>query len=226
MNAKTDAKFIFKFLDAQLLVNRFRPNPAILLAHNTVLSKGGIARYNLTRVELKTFTFAKVSKSLSIDNAVLRPIPICLLFTMLKNTDFLGSIDTNPYLFRHYDLTNFTMYVNGKQTPNEGLSLGMDHGKTSVMGYRTLFVGTGINHSKSGLQITHMYMAGYFMLLFDLTSDRAASEGHNSNPGNGNIRIELKFSKNLPDAITCLLYLEYNNSVRIDYSRIVSTDFF
>jgi hypothetical protein len=57
MNTKTDAKFIFNFLDAQLLVNGVRPNPAILLAHNTVLSKGGIARHNLTRVELKTFSF-------------------------------------------------------------------------------------------------------------------------------------------------------------------------
>jgi hypothetical protein len=109
MNTKTDAKAIFKFLDAQLLVNSVRPNPAILLAHYSVLNKFGNVRYNLTRVELKTFTFAKESKSLSIDNAVLGPIPKSLLFTMIKNTDFLGSIDTNSYLFRHYDLTNFTM---------------------------------------------------------------------------------------------------------------------
>jgi hypothetical protein len=146
---------------------------------------------------------------------------------MVNNTDFLGSMDTNPYLFRHYDLTNFAIYVNGKQIPNEGLSLGMDHEKTSVMGYRTLFEGSGIHHSNSGLQITHdMYIAGYFVLRFDLTPDRAASEGHTSHPDNGNIIIELKFAKGLPDAITCLLYLQYDNSVRIDYSRTVSTDFF
>jgi hypothetical protein len=71
-----------------------------------------------------------------------------------------------------------------------------------------------------------MYIAGYFMLLFDLTPDHAASEGQTSHLDNGNIRIELKFAKDLPDAITCLLYLEYDNSVRIDYSRTVSTDFF
>jgi hypothetical protein len=139
MNAKTDAKVNFKFLGAQLLVNRVRPNPSLLLAHNTVLSKGGIARYNLTRVELKTFKVSKGSKSLSIINAVLGPIPKSLIFTMLKDTDFLGSMVTTAYLFRHYKLTNFTMYVNGKQIPNEGLSLDMDHEKTSVMGYRTLF---------------------------------------------------------------------------------------
>jgi hypothetical protein len=92
--------------------------------------------------------------------------------------------------------------------------------KKSVMGYRTLFEGSGIHHSNSGLQITHnMYIAGYFMLLFDLTPDHAASEGHTSHPDNGDIRIELKLAKGLPDAITCVLYLECDNSVRIVYSN-------
>jgi hypothetical protein len=53
-----------------------------------------------------------------------------------------------------------------------------------------------------------MYIAGYFMLLFNLTPDRGASEGHASQPDSGNIRIEIKFAKPLSDALTCLLYLE------------------
>jgi len=61
------------------------------------------------------------------------------------------------------------------------------------------------DHSISGFQITHMYIAGFFMLLFDLTQDLGPSEGHASHPDNGNIGIELKFSKPLPEAITCLL---------------------
>jgi len=52
---------------------------------------------------------------------------------MEKNADFLGSVTTNPYNFRHYDLSSFALNVNGKQIHAEGLSLGMDHEKTSVM---------------------------------------------------------------------------------------------
>ena len=62
-----------------------------------------------------------------------------------------------------------------------------------------------------------MYINGYFMLLFDLTSDGGLSEGHTSHPENGNTRIELKFHKPLPEANTCLLYLELDNSVLIDF---------
>lgn len=146
---------------------------------------------------------------------------------MMRNEDFLRSSTSNPFNFRHFNLTHFVMYVNGKQIPSEGgLSLDMGHEKTSVMGYRTLFTGSGIHHSNSGLLITHdMYVNGYFMLLFDLTPDEAASETHSSLPENGTIRIELKFEKALTEPITCLLYTEYDGCVRIDKSRIVTTDY-
>jgi hypothetical protein len=144
---------------------------------------------------------------------------------MVKNSDFLGSRTTNPYHFRNYNLTDFTMYVNGRQIPSESLSLNMGHEKTSVREYATLFEGSGIHHSNSGLQITHdMYINGFFMLLYDLTPDLATSEGHTSAPTSGDIRIEMKFGSALPEAITCLFYPEYDNSVRIDLTRNVSTD--
>ena len=63
------------------------------------------------------------------------------------------------------------------------------------------------------------------MLVFDLTSDVAASEGHTSDPASGNIRLELKFGKDLPESISVLLYLEYDNSVRIDAFRNVTIDY-
>jgi len=114
MNKTTDSKPVFKFLDAQLLVRSVRPNPVILIAHNLTLNKGSLARYNLTRVELKTFIFPAGSKSLSIDNAVLGPILKRLLFTMVKNADFIGSLDSNPCRFQHKDNSDFSLFVNGK----------------------------------------------------------------------------------------------------------------
>jgi hypothetical protein len=101
MNKDSDSKVTFKFLDAQLLVKRVKANPAILAAHSTALHAGALAKYHFTRVEVRTFTYAIGSQSLSIDNAVLGTLPKRLLFTMIRNTYFLGSIDKNPYTFRH-----------------------------------------------------------------------------------------------------------------------------
>jgi hypothetical protein len=99
MNKDAKSETIFKFLVAQLLVNRVTVNPDILSAHNITLKQGPADIYNMTRVELKTFTFSSGSQSLSID-VVLRPLPKRLLFTMVKTADYLGSVTTNPYKFR------------------------------------------------------------------------------------------------------------------------------
>jgi hypothetical protein len=119
MNKHTASKTTFKFLEAKLLVNRIRPNPTQLIAHNTALSNGCFARY-ITRVELKNFTFSSGAQSLSIHNAIIGQLPKRILVTMVKNKDFLGSVESNPYNFRHYNLSNFVMYVNDNQIQGEG----------------------------------------------------------------------------------------------------------
>jgi hypothetical protein len=68
-------------------------------------------------MELKTFAFGAGSKSMSIGNAVLGNFPKSLLFTMLRNVDFTVSADTNPYLFKHFGLNNFLVYVTSVRYP-------------------------------------------------------------------------------------------------------------
>jgi hypothetical protein len=63
-------------------VRRIRANPQIPLAHEETL-KTDLARYNMTRVELKTFTFSAGPQSLPINQAIMGRIPQRLLFTMI-----------------------------------------------------------------------------------------------------------------------------------------------
>jgi hypothetical protein len=196
MNHAADSKTVFKFLDAKLFVKPIRPNPRIHLAHEETL-KTDLARYNFTRVELKTFTFSSGPQSLSIDQAINGRIPKRLLFAMIDNRGFLGTINNNPYNFQHFGIHTFNMIVNGRQIPSETLVIDPSHEKTTLA-YKTLFEGTGIHHSNAGLQITHdMYVNGYFMFLYDLTPDQAASERHTSPVDNDNIRIEFTFKEAL-----------------------------
>jgi hypothetical protein len=220
-----DPKVKFQFLDASLYVRKIKPSPNILLAHSKALTKTN-ARYDVTRVDVRSFTFGPGQRTLSIDNAVLGPLPKRLLFAMTGNTNFSGTPDTNPFDFKHYDIEQFAIYMNGQQIPSEGLSIDTSHEKGSTIAYQSLFSGSGIHHTNSGIQITHeMYISGHFLLLFDLTPDGAASEGHISLPSSGNVRIELRFKNKLSHAITCILYCEYENSVSLDKDKRIHTDF-
>ena len=77
--------------------------------HTIGLCTQGFARSYLTWIELMNFTFSKGPQSLSIDNVVVGPITKLLLFTMVKNKEFLGSVETNTFTFRNYDLNYFTV---------------------------------------------------------------------------------------------------------------------
>jgi hypothetical protein len=63
------------------------------------------------------------------------------------------------------------------------------------------------------------------MLLFDFTPDLAESEGHASPSESGTTCIEITFKEALKKAITCLLYLENDNSMSVNFYRTVTTEF-
>ena len=114
MNTATDSSTKFQFLKVYLILNGIRPNPAYMNAHNATLAKAGLAGYNMTGVELKAFTYSAGPQSLSINNAVLGQLLERLLFTMIKNKQFLCSLDTNPYHFQHFNVSRFTLFYNSK----------------------------------------------------------------------------------------------------------------
>ena len=111
----------------------------------------------MTRFELKTFSYSAGPKSLSIDNAVFGQLPKRLLFTMIKNKDFLGSLDTKPYYYQHFNLSHFTLFYNGKPIRGESLAVNMAQEETSVLAYNTILEESGIRHSNAGLQFTHCF---------------------------------------------------------------------
>ena len=159
---------------------------------------------------------------MSIDNAVLG----IQLFTMLRKVDFTGSVDTNPYLYRHFGLNCIVMYTNGRQVPSKALSLNTADTKTCAMAYQTLVRGLGIQHGNTGIHITPPHFKkGSFMVIFDLTPDGCASDGHTSLPNNGNHHIELKCDEAHSEAVTILLYREFDSSIQIDRLRNIRTDF-
>ena len=125
----------FKISDATLRAKHIKAAPSIYLAHTKTLEQIN-ARYDIPKVILKTFSFGPGSKSFSIVNAVLGDLPKRLLFGMVKNCDFTGSVDSNPFNFQHFNLSSFVMYVNGQQIPTEELHVDAKFKKTTPLANR------------------------------------------------------------------------------------------
>ena len=71
--------------------------------------------------------------------------------------------------FKHYDLTQIGISVNGEEVPLKPLKLNFDE-KLFVTAYNTLFSGTGKLHGNSGSIIKREdYSEGYTIIVADLT---------------------------------------------------------
>jgi len=69
-----DSPILTPILNANLLVNKAKISPGVLLAYARMLSKT-TAKYFLTKVEVETFTIHAGVVEESIDNAILGQLP-------------------------------------------------------------------------------------------------------------------------------------------------------
>ena len=87
------------------------------------------------------------------------------------NTEaFNGTYASNPYNFKHHNLTQVGVYVDGEQIPRKPLSLKFSEagGQSFIAGLQSLFSGTGELSQDAGNQINRSdYGSGYTAFCFD-----------------------------------------------------------
>jgi len=220
-----DNKVRIKILDATLFITQVELKPPLLLAHANILAMKRKAHYPLTHTQIKTFTASSGAQQVSIDNAFLGPIPETILITFVKNTAFVGSASKNPFHFHHYDMINIVLFVNVVQKTSEPLTIDCSSTFDATRAYETLFSSTSIHYDDRAHMITlEMFTNCFYLLAFDLTPDMEADEEHISLPRQGNVCIEARFKKPLPEPVTYILYAEFPANIEIDHFRNVTVE--
>lgn len=205
-------------LEANIFIEHIHVNPALLLAHHQMLQKT-TAKYPYKRMTVRQYTINSGTATLSMNNIIMGQRPNIILFALLSNNSYCGSRDKNPYYFKNFGLQQFVLYVDGKQVPSKPLVMEHDetNGKLTSRAYNTLFNATGIKYFDKGHQITKtLFDTCYFMLAFDLTADHSYSSVCLNPPTQCCIRAEGSFSRNLTEAITCLVVCEFDAMIEID----------
>jgi hypothetical protein len=210
--APSDDTIRIKILDATLFVTQVELKPPLLLAHANVL---GMKR--------KHIILSLILRSKPLERGLEPNRSLWIMHSLaqfpklfVKNSTLVGSASTNPFHFHHYDMTHLVLYVNGVRHPSKPLTMNCCSTFEVTRAYETLFSSTGIHHDDRVHMITlEMFTKGFYILGFDLTPDREADEEHISLPRQGNVRIETRFKKPLPEPVTCILYAEFPGHVEI-----------
>jgi hypothetical protein len=188
-----------------------------------------IAQYNMKipirRAVVKTFTIPAGQRSKIDDHLFLGQLPKRIILGMVRNSDINGNAASNPFDFKHFNLSKLEVSIDGKTTHNKAFTPNFTDGEVA-RSYMSLYQATGsMGMNRSFGMSLAQYKAGYTLWGFDLTADQGSEEGQLHPIKTGNMRIDLQFSEGLPGPINVIVYAEFDNQIEINTIREIITDY-
>ena len=138
--------------DVALFCRKVKPNPAVQLAYTKALLHG-TAQYPLRRVEVKTFTIPRGSRSVIKENLFWGQLPTRLVFGVVDNDAYNGVIAKSPFSFQHNHINFVAIYRDGVQIPSKPLQPDFVNDRF-IRGYFGLYSQTGQHYRDTGNAIS------------------------------------------------------------------------
>ena len=217
-----DGKESMKMLieQATLYVRRVKCSPSVLLGHEIGL-KSSNAIYPIQQSEMLSFTIPKGSKSHVQDNLLRGLLPKLLIIGLVGNEAFNGKKDKDPTLFDHFDLNFISLYRDGECVPySQPLQPDYANGLAAQAYMRTIQALEQYNSNIShGITLSDFVNNGRTLYAMNLTPDMNASGACGQPYRTSNLRLELKFSKSLPETINVVIFAIRDGKVEITQDR-------
>ena len=223
MSSVQGAAFKVRILECKLYIRKVKLSPSVFLAHAKALEAGNV-KFPIRRGVCKTFTIPRGNLDATQECLFSGQLPTRLVIGCVDNDAFNGSYTKNPFNFKHMQLSQLKVYLDGQQQSVKPLELNFANNQF-INAYASLFMGTGKWMRDEGNQITREdFPGGYALYAFDLTADLAEG-GHFNLLKQGNIRLDLKFAQALASTINVIAFAEFENILEIDRSRNVLFDY-
>ncbi|XP_046569523.1 uncharacterized protein LOC124277847 [Haliotis rubra] len=207
----SNKKFKIILEDVYLRLCKIRPTASIITGHAHILATEN-AVYPYIKTDLRVASIPQGQLSFTWDqifqNCCPNKVVICLLSSKALNGDY----EQNPFFFQLFDLTTVGLYVNGESLPAQPLKITDGH---IVPAFQGLF---DPRHPSSTPNMTRdMFNKGY--ALFQFTLEPYYGREFLDQIKRGNICLQIQFSKPLPETVSCLVYAEEPQLLKVDQAR-------
>ena len=214
------------FEECYLYMYRAKVSPEIVAGHTAALQVSP-ARYPITRAEVKAYTIQASRLEAFFDNVVVGQLPRRVFVALVNNAAFLGDMAKDPFKFEHFNTNYLSLYINGVQYP----SIPFKPDFTNGTYIREYFEFLRAADQLTGIPQTTITRANYsndnVIFGVNLTPDNTfgyIEDGRINEPRTGVLRLEIRFSSTLAEAVTALIYCEYDNNIYINTDRNAFTD--
>ena len=127
-----------------MFVRRVKVASSIILGHAAGL-KHSSAKCPIRRIDCKVLSIPRGFSGFNPDNIFLGQIPKHIVLGLVDTEAYNGSYRTNTFYFKHYNLTQVGVYVDGEQILRKPLFLNFDAagGQNVISGFQSLNSGIG-----------------------------------------------------------------------------------
>ena len=144
-----------------------------------------------------------------------------MIICMTEQSSHSGNIQKNPFNFKHLDISEASIVVNGVHEPCEAYKLDINNGDYIDL-YTDFLLNTGIGNDDRDCGVDETdFLGGSFLLVFD-RSKHKCNRYHRHPHESGTIDISIRTRQNLTTTITVLVYATYSSEIVIDDAYTVN----
>ena len=210
--------FKIKFKTLQLKVRRITLAPEIANAIENNLSKEP-AKYPIALSKIKTFAINSGNSSVHVSQIINGKLPRSFFFGFVATEAFDGKIDRNPFMFKHYDISQLNVYINGE--PIHPIALQPKWENFGCLPEYTRFLDNiGMHQTHTNGISLNDFKSNTCLFCYDLSPDLCNSF-YKHPIERGIVDIAATFSKPLPCNVYLVLFSTYDELVLIDKDRSV-----
>jgi hypothetical protein len=163
--------------------------------------------YNYDRCHIQTYNFSRGINDLSISSLFHSDkLPSYLVFGMVSDDAFNGTVAKNPFRFQPYDLKETYLLVNGVSVPTQPIKMDV-----STKDYHHIFVNEFLDklklkNSNESIGVSaEDWIGGNFLWIADLNVDKCSNfHEHRSHPGTIHLKMQTKTS--IPENVRLIVY--------------------
>ena len=219
--------------DMKLYVRKVELTRALSMAIETQLQRMPV-KYPVRRMEIKTLHIGYGRRTTPTNTMWNGQLPRRVIMCTIRNPNYFGGYDKNPFLFAPNHVIKACLYVNGKCVPYSGpLETRFHDGDaagTSLVtrAYTQLYTAMGIGLSNKSNNINlHRFTRDACYFAFDLSVDNTNDSSNWELLRTGTISIYLEFTDRLndDDGLRVLVLGEFDNLITIDKLRQIQYDY-
>ena len=182
------------------------------------------AKYPTAMIKISTDIIPTGTSSFNVAKEFHGDIPKQIIIGMVKNEAYVGKKSLNPYNFEHFNLQYFNGKVNSMPIIPQPFQFDFTK-KQYAQAYWNLMHSLGYSFKDDGCDITrNEFDDGFFLLAFN-TSTTLCNDHYSDPIQRGKCTFELRFKQNTQQAITLIMYAEYDKMFSINTANKAISNF-